>query len=100
MANKLECQTSLGAWGSEANCIPNGYQLALGVHFLSTSYLSPSGEGYGHGHLLDSIGDYLADFSLTYIPSSNPYTWNAFFYAFVPNCTDTYNFEFVVSCSA
>jgi hypothetical protein len=71
MANKLECQTPLGNWNNEYNCIPNGYELSLGVHLLSTTYFE-GGDGYGHGHLLDANGNELADFSLTYVPSSNP----------------------------
>jgi hypothetical protein len=98
MANKLECQTALGPWGTEANCIPNGYEMSLGVHFLSATYLDSSNQGYGHGHVLDANGNFLADFSLVYIPSSNPYLWTSFFYASIPNCTDTYNFIFTVTC--
>jgi hypothetical protein len=98
MANKLGCQTQLGAWGDEANCIATGTELVLGVHFLSTTYLDSSTEGYGRGHLMDGNGNYLADFSLVYVPSSNPYLWTSFFYAFIPNCTDTYDFAFSVAC--
>jgi hypothetical protein len=98
--NKLECQTSLGPWGSEANCIATGTELVLGVHFLNTNYLDSSMQGYGHGHVLDGNGNYLADFSLVYVPSSNPYLWEAFFYAFIPNCTDAYDFTFNVVCIA
>jgi hypothetical protein len=70
-------QTNLNArlldnLNNEYYCIPNGYELSLGVHLFSTIFLA-EGDRYGHGHLLDGNGNKLADFSLTYIPSSNSY---------------------------
>jgi hypothetical protein len=56
-ANKLQCQTLLGAWGTEANCVAMGTEMVLIVHFLSTTFLESSAEGYGHGHILEGNGE-------------------------------------------
>jgi hypothetical protein len=99
MANKLECQTIIGNPNNNSNCNLNEYKLSLGVRLLSAIYI-PGGSGYGYGHVFDDNGDEVAGFSLTFVPSSSPYAWTSAFYSYMPNCTDPYDFAFVVTCVA
>jgi hypothetical protein len=98
-ANKLQCQTSLGAWGTEANCVARVLRW-----FLVSTFSAPLSLGHLQKGTVtvtsEGNGEYIADFSLVYVPSSNPYMWRSFFYAFIPNCTDTYDFTFTVTCTA
>jgi hypothetical protein len=96
--SKLQCTVDLGDWGNESNCVATGTEMILGVHYLSVVYLDTSAEGFGRGHIADLNGDYIADLSLIYVPSSYPYRWTAYYYNFAPNCSDAYDFNMYVTC--
>lgn len=96
-SQKFQCITNLGEFRQEANYLPPGEEFLIGVHYLSTTFLGQY-EGYGNAHTLTTTNTYTTDVSLIAVPGTLPYTWIAFFYSFMPNCSTAYEYNIVVQC--